>query len=71
MWQIADSADGKHRLDDPDNPRKVPDGLGGLNSSVAILIDGHPQISEVDTQRPMGATKIWRERRDSNPRPPA
>ena len=63
--------DGKHWLDDPDNPRKVPDGLGGLNSSVVIPNDGHPQISEGDTQRPIGATKIWREQRDSNPRPPA
>jgi serine protease AprX len=63
--------DGKRWLDDPDNPRKAPDGLGGLNSSVVIPNDGHPQISEVDMQRPMGATKTWRERRDSNPRPPA
>ncbi len=50
--------DGQRWLDDPDNPRKAPDGLGGLNSAVVVPKDGRPRVSENDLQLSMGATQI-------------
>ncbi len=38
--------DGKHWLDDPDNPRKAHDGVGGLNSVVVVPEEIHPENSQ-------------------------
>ena len=36
--------DGKRWLDDPDNPRKAHDGVGGLNSTLAVPESGRPVV---------------------------
>ena len=38
--------DGRRWLDDPDNPRKAPDGLGSLNSVVVVPEEIHPEASQ-------------------------
>ena len=38
--------DGRRWLDDPNNPRKAPDGLGSLNSVVVVPEDIHSEASE-------------------------
>jgi serine protease AprX len=48
--------DGQRWLDDPDNPRKAPDGLGGLNSAV-VVPNVSPHVSENDVQLSIGATQ--------------
>jgi serine protease AprX len=35
--------DGQRWLDDPNNPRKSPDGFGSLNSTVVVPEDAHPR----------------------------
>lgn len=40
--------DGTRWLDDPDNPRKAPDGVGGLNSTVVVPEAGRTRVSEDD-----------------------
>jgi serine protease AprX len=49
--------DGQRWLDDPNNPRKVPDGLGGLNSAVVVPEDGDTRISGDGGLLPMRATQ--------------
>jgi serine protease AprX len=49
--------DGQRWLDDPNNPRKVPDGLGGLNSAVVVPANDHTRLSE-DDGLSIGATEI-------------
>jgi len=49
--------DGQRWLDDPDNPRKAPDGVGSLNSALVVPEDGRPHLSE-NVQRSMSATRI-------------
>ena len=43
--------DGQRWLDDPHNPRKVPDGFGNLNSVAVAREDCRPRASEDDRQR--------------------
>jgi serine protease AprX len=50
--------DGQRWLDDPNNPSKAPDGLGGLNSAVVVPADDHTRLSEDDRLRSTGATQI-------------
>jgi serine protease AprX len=50
--------DGKRWLDDPDNPRKGPDGLGGLNSAVVVPEDGRAGVHKNDKQLSAGVTQI-------------
>ena len=50
--------DGQRWLDDPNNPRKAPDGLGSLNSVVAVPEDGHTRVSEDGGLLSMRATQI-------------
>jgi len=50
--------DGKRWLDDPDNPRKAHDGVGGLNSTLAVPESGHPRGSDNDKQREMIVARI-------------
>ena len=38
--------DGTRWLDDPDNPRKAPDGVGGLNSTLVVPEAGRTRVSE-------------------------
>jgi serine protease AprX len=47
--------DGCRWLDDPNNPRKVFDGIGGLNSTVVVPEDTDPRISENEKQLAAGA----------------
>jgi serine protease AprX len=42
--------DGTRWLDDPDNPRKVPDGVGGLNSTLVVPEASRPRASESGTK---------------------
>ena len=49
--------DGTRWLDDPDNPRKVPDGVGGLNSTLVVPEAGLTRVSEDDKQLAMGMTQ--------------
>jgi serine protease AprX len=49
--------DGRRWLDDPNNPRKAPDGLGGLNSAVVVPADDHARASEDDRLLPIGVTQ--------------
>jgi serine protease AprX len=46
--------DGTRWLDDPDNPRKAPDGVGGLNSTLVVPVAGRTRVSEDDNQLAMG-----------------
>ena len=50
--------DGQRWLDDPNNPCKAPDGLGGLNSAVVVLGDDHSRLSEDDGLLATGLTQI-------------
>jgi serine protease AprX len=50
--------DGQRWLDDPNNPRKAPDGLGGLNSAVVVPADDRGRPSEDDGLLPIGARQI-------------
>jgi serine protease AprX len=50
--------DGQRWLDDPNNPRKAPDGVGGLNSVLVVPEAARPRVSENDKQLEMGATQI-------------
>lgn len=50
--------DGQRWLDDPNNPRKAPDGLGSLNSVVVVPGDIHPEASEDSGVSSMIATHI-------------
>ena len=50
--------DGQRWLDDPNNPRKAPDGVGGLNSALVVPEAARPRVSENDKQLEMGATQI-------------
>ena len=50
--------DGQHWLDDPNNPRKAPDGLGGLNSAVVVPEDDHSRLSEDGGLLSIGTTQI-------------
>jgi serine protease AprX len=49
--------DGKSWLDDPDNSRKAPDGVGGLNSTLAVSVAGRPRGSDNDKQLEMIVTQ--------------
>ena len=50
--------DGQRWLDDPDNPRKTPDGLGSLNSVVVVPEEIHPENSQDAGVSSMMATQI-------------
>jgi len=50
--------DGQRWLDDPNNPRKAPDGVGGLNSTLVVPEDGPPSVSENDMRLSLGTTQI-------------
>jgi len=50
--------DGTRWLDDPDNPRKAPDGVGGLNSTIVVPEAGRTRVSEDDKQLSTGVTQI-------------
>ena len=50
--------DGTRWLDDPDNPRKAPDGVGGLNSTIVVREAGRPRGSENDKQPSVCVTQI-------------
>jgi serine protease AprX len=50
--------DGTRWLDDPDNPRKAHDGVGGLNSTLAVPEAGRPRGSENEEQLEMTVTQI-------------
>jgi serine protease AprX len=50
--------DGTRWLDDPDNPRKAPDGVGGLNSSLVVPEAGRTRVSEDDRQLSAGVKQI-------------
>jgi hypothetical protein len=49
--------DGTRWLDDPDTPRKAPDGVGGLNSTLVVPLAGRARVSEDDNQLAMGITQ--------------
>ena len=51
--------DGQRWLDDPNNPRKAPDGVGGLNSTLVVPENGPPGVSENDMRLSMSTTLIW------------
>jgi len=44
-------------LDDPNNPRKAPDGVGGLNSTVVVPEASRTRVSEDDKRLSMGTTQ--------------
>jgi len=44
--------DGQRWLDDPANPRKSPDGLGGLNSMFLVSDDASSRSSDQRAQAP-------------------
>ena len=50
--------DGQQWLDDPNNPRKTPDGLGSLNSVVVVPEEVHPGTSQDAGVSSMMATRI-------------
>jgi serine protease AprX len=50
--------DGQRWLDDPNNPRKTPDGLGSLNSVVVVPEEVHPATSQDAGVSSMMATRI-------------
>jgi serine protease AprX len=50
--------DGTRWLDDLDNPRKAPDGVGGLNSTLVVPEAGRTHVSEDDKQLSMCMTQI-------------
>jgi hypothetical protein len=50
--------DGQRWLDDPNNPRKAPDGFGNLNSAVVVPEDGRPPVLEDDFQVSMGRCRF-------------
>jgi hypothetical protein len=50
--------DGRRWLDDPNNPRKAPDGVGGLNSTLVVPEAGRTRVSEDDKRLSMGTTQI-------------
>ena len=49
--------DGQRWLDDPHNPRKVPDGFGNLNSTVVVRKDCRYQVSK-DKHEPPGSNSL-------------
>jgi serine protease AprX len=55
--------DGKRWLDDPDNPRKAHDGVGGLNSTLAVPESGCPVvIHTVDVATSVFGVKLHSQR---------
>ena len=50
--------DGTRWLDDPNNARKAPDGVGGLNSTLVVPEAGRTRVSEDDKQLSMCMTQI-------------
>ena len=49
--------DGRRWLDDPNNPRKAPDGLGSLNSVVVVPEEIYPEASRDSGLSSMIATQ--------------
>jgi len=55
--------DGKRWLDDPNNPLKAHDGVGGLNSTLAVPESGRPVvIHTVDVATSVFGVKLQSQR---------